>query len=301
MNSRRSIFILFVLTLFASCNTEPVESFSSDISFIRPGDVVVTSYSSDSALLLDENGNFKSVLYNVQNNIEQVVGVNWDATRNEVVLSINGAPDRLMAISAYDGSIREAVVNNQLNGNTFGVATDSDGNYYATESNNIEKFTKTGSRITDSTFPILNIQTTPSQLNPRSIGGFVLCSTGTDAVRTYNAAFTQLATRSSGIGGTTNAYGCAELADGNIAVSWDGTTDSVQILNSTLTTVLYTFDDPSYLSGPRGIGAKANGNFLVADATFDWIIELNSSGEFERVFSSAFLNDPWQIIEIPSF
>ena len=293
------IFLFFIII---SCTTsDPEETSSSESSFIKPGDVVVTSIVSDSAILLDSDGNFKSLIYNPANNLEQVSGVSWNAQTNEVILAINGSPDRVMAISAVTGDAREAVVHSQLNGNVYGVTSNSDGDYLVVESNNLEKFTANGSRINDGNFPVVSIQTNPAQINTLSNDGFLLCSYGSDVVRTYDSNATQINSTSSGIGGTTNGYGCNVLPNGNIVTSWDGTSDSVVIFDSTLSTALYTFNDSSYMTAPRGVGVKRNGNILVGDAGFDWIIELDSTGNFVSIFSMGLFNDPWQILVIPNF
>lgn len=304
---RTTVFttFLFILTfLIGGCESvteSPISTSNSDGAILKTGDIVVTSNVSDSAIVLDANGNFKRVLFNADNSLEQVTGITWNDDTNEVVLVINGSPDRVIGISAIDGREREIVRSTDLNGNTYGITIMPNTDYVIVESNNLERFTATGVRVNDGDFPKISIMSTIQQLNPLSSGDFVACATGADRVRTYNDSGVQQQETASGIAATTNAYGCGELPNGNIAATWDGTNDSVVIYDSTLGSELFRFTDTTKLNAPRGLGIKSNGNILVTDAGFDRIIELNSEAEFVRVFSSAFLNDPYQILEIPSF
>jgi hypothetical protein len=313
MNSRliHLLIIWFTLLKLTSCidGQDPDESSSlidagSGTTYILEGDLVVTNYSSDSAILLDSDGNFKDLLYNVENNQEQVVGVNWNAQTSEVILSINGYPDRIVGISAADGTQRTVVQTNQLNGNTFGVAVSSAGEYWAIESHQIEKFDVSGNRINDGIFPTGTLFTNLAQINSTSSGGFVVCGYGGDQVATYDSLANQLNTTVSGIASTTNGYGCDGNSSGEVVASWDGTTDSVVIYNNSLDTVLATFSDTTIMPSPRGIEIKANGNILVTDISYHYIIELeydSSAGtlSFVRNIGGGLLNYPWQVIEIP--
>lgn len=299
-----SIFSIAFLPFMVSCeglSESPIATKNSEGAILNTGDVVVTSNVSDSAIVLDQNGNFKRVLYNADNSLEQVTGITWNDSTNEVVIVINGSPDRVIGISAIDGSEREIVRSTFLNGNTYGITVMPNGDFVIVESNNLERFSSNGTRINDGDFPRISVMTTMQQLNPTASGDFVACATGSDRVRIYNDSGVQQQETASGIGGTTNSYGCGELPNGNIVATWDGTSDSVSVYDSTLGSELFRFSDTGKLNAPRGIGIKANGNILVTDAGFDRIIELTSEAEFVRVFSSAFLSDPYQIIEIPDF
>lgn len=298
----KTIFIYFLILIsLIACIKNPKESSSSDGAIMQPGDIVVTSTTADSVLLLDKDGNFKKLLLNLDNNLEIPYGLDWNPFTYEIIVSINGSPDRLMGISALDGTVREVVRNTAFNGNAFGVAVTALGEYLAIESNSIEKFTATGSRINNGTFPKANIMSNLAQIRSLSAGGFVLCANGTDRVRTYNDSATQQNETQSGIAGTTNAYGCAESPDGTIAASWDGTTDTIALYSSDLSTEVMAFADSSYLNAPRGVTVKADGNILAADAGYEWIVEVTPAGEFVRTLGSGLIADPYQVIEIPSY
>lgn len=302
---KKPLFILITFCcLLSGCevSTEsPLSTTSSDGAIAITGDIVVTSSVSDAALLLDRNGNFKRVLFNVDNNLESIFGLHWDKRTNEILIAVNGAPDRIVAISAVTGEQRIAVRSTSLNGNIFDVAVAANGDFLVIESNNIERFTSSGTRVNDGDYPRINFMSVPRQLESLSTGDYMACSTTTDRVRIYNDAGVQQFETASGIAGTTNAFGCVELPNGNIAVNWEGSTDTVIIYDSTLATEIARFNDPGLLNAGRGLGVKANGNILVADAGFDQIIELDGNANFIRVLSQAFLNDPYQALEIPEF
>lgn len=302
------ILILFII----SCVEQTPEKTSSLIdagsgaTYMLEGELVVTNYYSDSALLLDSDGNFKEILYNVENNQEQVVGVNWNNSTNEVVLSINGWPDRLIAISAIDGSQRVVVQTNQFNGSTLGVTVNSNGEYYAIETHRVEKFDSNGIRINNGNFPTGNLFNNLSQINLHSDGGFLVCGYGGDRVAIYNENGVQQFSAVSGISGTTNGFGCNQLSSGEVVTSWDGSSDTITVYNSDLSTTLASFSDTSILPAPRGIGIKANGNILVTDASYHYIVELSYNSDdnslsFVRSIGGGLLNYPWQVIEIPEF
>lgn len=299
----RVLFTTFILFVFTSCISKqtPLETYSRDYAIMNSGDLVVTNYSGDSALLLDEDGNFKQVLYNVDNNREQVLGVNWNASTKEVVLSINGSPDRVVSISPLDGTVTETIVNGQYNGNTYGLTVDSNGDYLLIESHQIEKFTSAGARVNDGTFPTGTLFNNLTQINNTASGGFVVCGYGGDLVATYDSAANQLASKASGIASTTNGYGCDVTATGDVVASWDGTTDTVALYSSDFTTTVATYSDTTYLTAPRGVEVKADGNILIADGSFHYIVELDSSLNFVRTIGGGILNYPWQILEIPAY
>ena len=66
-------FSLLVLLTAVSCESmteSPIATKNSEGALLKTGDIVVTSNVSDSAIVLDKNGNFKRVLYNADNSLE---------------------------------------------------------------------------------------------------------------------------------------------------------------------------------------------------------------------------------------
>ncbi|MEC7277289.1 MAG: hypothetical protein VXV96_13305 [Bdellovibrionota bacterium] len=290
--------ILISLQILLGCIKEPIPTNSSDGYFIQPGDIIISDNAQDSVILYDSEGNFKDVILDAVNNAEITYGVAWDPVTKSVLVSIDGS-DRITSIKAIDGSISTRISNANLAGALRSVSTLSNGDIVVLESNNLEKFTNSGTRIT-SGFPIAGIQSNPADIHGLASGGFIVCSYGTDVVRSYDNDGNQIATRSSGIAAT-NAYGCTELANGNIAVTWDGGTDTVIVYDSTLSTEVATYSDTSIISAPRAIAQANNGNLLVADSNFDHIIEIDQSGNFVRYLISFGLSSVWDMMVVPSF
>ena len=298
INTKKKILTLLSLLFLASCVEEPTPTSSTFL--ILPGDVVVTNVTNDSVVLLDSTGNFKDVLYDVQNNVEVPYGVGWKFDTQEVLISVDGA-DRVMAVSAVDGTVRTLIQNPQLNGTIRGVAQLTNGDIVVAESHSIEKFDTNGNRITVG-FPITGGMNNIENVYPKADGGFVICARGGDIVRTYAADGTLQNSTVSGIGATTDGYGCTELSDGRIAVSWSGTTDTVSIYNSTLASTSATYNDTSYVPSPRGLAQLANGNIIVSDASYHHIVEIDpSDGSYVGIFSSYALSSPNQLYVIPDY
>jgi hypothetical protein len=293
-----SILLFFFLS---SCEfSDPTATSSTDSYFMEEGDIVVTNTTNDSLHLLDSDGNFKAIIYDVENTTNVVYGVAWKSDTREVIFTVDGS-DRVMAISALDGSERTFISSANLAGTLRGLTQLNDGSILVIESNNIERFTTDGVRASDGgTWP-QNLGTTPEQIFATADGGFGICFRGADEVRLFDNDGTQTENVASGIGGTTDSYGCTELDDGTIAASWSGTTDTLSIYTSDLGTSLQTYSDTTLLANPRGVAQASNGNVLVADATYHQIYEIDpSDGSFVRVLAGSTLSTPVQMVVIPA-
>src|SRR5690606_19512654 len=142
------------------------------------------------------------------------------------------------------------------------------------------------------------------ELSHTAARGTVTCSNKTDQVKKYDRDGKVLETGTSATAETTNAYGCLEMTNGEIAIAWDGTTDSLQVYDSGLTGAQSTFDNTSttYTFGaPRSVAQAANGNLLVTDYTTQVIFEVTTAGDFVRAMGGSFLKQPVHIIVIPTF
>ena len=295
--STQILILLLTLSLY-SCKEEPIPTTSNFVA--SPGDIVVTNITNDSVVLYSSSGAFKRVLFDVENNAEIPYGVGWKHDTNEIMVAVDGS-DRVVGISAVDGSVRTIIQHASLTGNIRGVTQLIDGSILVAESNNVEKFTTNGTRITDG-FPLSGGINAVENVSAKDDGGFVVCARTGDVVRTYEADGTLENSTASGIGGTTDGYGCAELDDGNIVTAWSGGTDTVSFYDSGLGDAGYTYRDASILPSPRGVAQLANGNIVVADATFHHLVEIDStSGEFVGILASSGLSAPNQILVIPDF
>ncbi|MBL6989623.1 MAG: hypothetical protein ISR65_07585 [Bacteriovoracaceae bacterium] len=299
------LYVLLLTLLTHGCVGDPVPTASENVIVskdqyaIVAGDIAVTNTTSDVAILLDSTGAFKRVLYDVDNATETINGVGWLSSTEEVLVTVDGS-DRVMAVSAVDGSVRTLILHPQLSGAIRGVMENIDGDILIIESNNLERFTTDAFRITTG-WPITNIMSTPQQVFPLSGGGFVMCATGTDRIRTFDSDGVQVDETASGIGGTTNSYGCVELDDGRIAGTWQGSNDSVVIYSSDLSTAEMTYSNTALLGNPRGIDFRANGNLLIADASFHYLVEITSAGDYVGNIGGSVLSTPNQVFVIPTF
>lgn len=294
-----SIFILVMGT--ASCSNDLKEQDSTttstdDSKCIESGDIIVSNSGSDAVISLDSEGNFKKVIYNLLNGTENPYGVAWSSVTDEVLVVVDGS-DRVMAISADDCSSRIFVADTNLTGNLRGITQLDSGDVLIIETNNIERFSSDGYRVSASWPKAL--QTTGSDIFKTSGDGFAHCSTGTDVLRTYDSTGTQLATTSSGIAATTDAAGCAKLSNGNFAVAWSGTTDTVVIYDSTLSTVIGSYSNLSVLSTPGGITQDNDGNLLVIDRVLNQIVKLDATGNYIGIIGDGFLSTPEYIMVVP--
>jgi hypothetical protein len=300
-------FVLLLLFITSGCtNGDPTLKFtkkggespkkSSPISCLAGGDLVVSNSSSDAVVVLDSTGRYKRTLYNVPNQSETIYGITWVSGRSGVAVSVDGS-DRVVVISAADCQVSKVFSNANFSGNLKGLTQLKGGDFLFVESNAIERFTSEAFRV-GSNWP-MNLQNAGTQLSSTAAGGFVLCSSGSDKVAVYSESGAEVVSRVSGIAGTTDAMGCLELIDGNIAVAWSGTTDTVSIYSSDLSTQVASFSNSSLLSSPEGLAQRANGNLLIVDSGLHHIIELTSNGVFQTVLGGSVLSTPRQLAVVP--
>lgn len=279
-----------------SCTPEKENEVEPTSQCISSGDIVVSNSASDVVLVLDSSGNYKNIAFNVSNIAESVYGLAWSLS-GELLVAVDGA-DRIVAVNPADCSSRTFIADANLTGNLRGITQLTGGDVLVVETSNVERFNSLGLRITTGGWPRA-LQATATDVNKLSNGGFVHCSTGADVIRTYDAAGTQVSTVSSGIVTTTDASGCIELSNGNIAAVWSGTTDTVRIYSSDLTTTVASYSDVSLLSTPGSIAQRSNGNLLIVDRVLHYIVEITSAGTFVNVIGDGVLNTPEHILVVP--
>jgi hypothetical protein len=272
-------------------------SASTSAALFATGDLIVSNGGSDAVLVLDADGEFKNVLYEVDNTTETVTGLSYLSTTGEILVAVDGV-DRIVAVDST-GVARDFIINAQVNGTMRGLTQlASGGDVLIVETNNIERVDVLGNRITTGGWP-LSLQTGGQGISPRAAGGFVHCSNTLDVLRTYNNAGTQQATVSSGIAGTTDAMDCRELSNANIITVWSGTTDTVRIYNAALSSTVASFADQGKLATPAGLTQTADGRILVMDSVFNHIVELTSALVFSRIIGDTVLSTPQYIMEVP--
>ena len=209
-----------------------------------------------------------------------------------IAISVDGV-DRIAKANLSSGSKTDFIFNANLTGTMGNLTRLINGDILVIETNNVERFTSSGTRIATGGWP-LALQTGGSGIEKISAGGFVLCSTTADRIRTYTDAGVGIsALTASGIGATTDASDCATAVDGRIAVLWNGTTDTVRIFtDQTLSVVDCNFVNSALLPNPLEIDFRPNGNALIADGTNNIIVEIDSDCNFVDHFSSLAVATP---------
>lgn len=297
MNVKSYIFALLIL---AGCNTSDDIPITRTNYMIEPGDLVVTNSGNKTVVLLDESGSYKSTLLDLaQAETPTAIGFNNDT--KELLITIDSTADRVIGISAYNGT-RNDFINDiaNLTGALYGITQLAQGDVLISEGNTIERYSSTGDRVTTGTWP-KTLMNTSNTIRALSDGSFLVCSSNVDMARVYNNAGTQtLSSGASGIATTTDLFGCTPLSDGRFAVAWNGTTDTIQIRASNLTTVAASFSNTTLLGNPRGIAEKANGNLVIVDQTNNHIVEITTTGTLVDTYGDA-INTPIDIFVVPDF
>jgi hypothetical protein len=289
--------LVLIFSFLLSCAPAGEEDAdASSGNCFSSGDILVANSASDVVLALNPDGSYKNIVFNVFNNSESVFGISMSAA-GELLVAVEGA-DRIVAIEPSACGARTFTADANLNGTLRGITQVSNGDVLVVETNNVERFNSAGLRITTGGWPRA-LQTAGTGLSPTSTGGFVHCSTGTDAVRTYDNAGTQINTVVSGIAGTTDVMDCLAMSNGNIAAVFSGTTDTVRIYSSNLGSTVGSYSDISFLSTPGGIAQRANGNLLIVDRLLHYIVEVTNTGTFVNIIGDGVLNSPEFILVVP--
>lgn len=296
---------LFLLCFLTSCLVKQDPEPTHSELMVTRGDLVVTSYTNDSLVSFKENGSFKKVLYQLPNAADNITTITWLPQTNEILMAIEGTPDRVDAYSVVTGTVRNFYINTTyLTGTIMGITQlKNSGDVLVSESTTIERFSNNGTRETWATIWPSNVHTANQQLVGLSTGNWLSCTTAL-GVRVYPDSTTAMAVVSSvtsAIAATTMASGCGELSDGRIVVGWNGTSDALQVYSATLTGVATMFaNNPSVLSDPRGIAIGENDEIYVADGTRNVVVEINpATNEKVREFGNQYLQSPRSILVIP--
>ncbi len=166
----------------------------------------------------------------------------------------------------------------------------------------IERFTTEGIRETWAVWPA-TVHANSQQIAALASGNWLSCSS-TAGLRISPDSTTALAAvvTQTGPVGATASYGCAELSDGTLVVSWNGAAvDYVYTYNSSLaggTAIINNVQ--STFSDPRGIAVGENDQIYIVDGTMNKVVELDMSGNVIRQFGTSILNAPRFILVVPA-
>ncbi len=299
-----------LLSALSGCvvKEDPISTHSELL--VTRGDLVVLSYTSDSLVVFNQKGVFKKVLYQLSNTVgDNIASLEWLPDTNEILMAIDGTPDRVDAISVITGNVRTFYNNTTyLNGTIQGMARlPHSRDIIVSEGNTIERFSANGTRETWTTIwpAVASVQPNSQQIVGLSTGNWLACSsTAASGVKILPDSTTSLAPIASvvsAIPSTQLSYGCGELSDGRIVVGWNGTGDAIQAYSATLSGVTTIFpNNPAVLSDPRGMAIGENDQIYVADAARNMVVEIDSAtGDRVREFGNIFLQSPRHILIIP--
>ena len=305
MNSIKLIMITFMLIFSFGCKQKTsIPTLTSQENLIKPGDLIVTNGGSRSLILLDSAGNYKRILYDFDN-LDYVYGISFKHDTKEIIFTINGAP-RVGAISVIDGTYRNLISDINLTGVLKGLTQLNNGDILVAKATSIERFTSKGIRITSAIAPIWPITVGVSsveQLSATKDGGFISCSSVSDNVRKFSKDFVPMASIVSGIPLNTDAMGCIELTDGKIVMAFSGTgLDQIMSVAGDLSgTNLELYLDQGVLTSPKSLSQSLNGNILVVDSGFNYILEITTTGLFVRTLGDSVLSAPNAVFSVPNY
>jgi hypothetical protein len=301
---RMKSLIIPLLLLLTSCLPEESKPTSSSLH-VAAGDILVSSSVLDSVIQFDANGVYKRVLWRTMLATETVSGVGWMHSTNEILITVDGTPDRVVAVSVTDGSERTLINNVNITGALLRTATqlNDSRDIIITETASIERATESGVRETFVGVWPSTVTTNVQDLAPLEGGGFVTASSST-GVRVYPdsvAVFAASATVAAPVG-TTGSFGVTEMPNGQFLISWEGAaTDYLSIYNADLTLDTHVVNNQGLLGAPRGVAVKKNGNLLVADNTFDYVLEVTPAGTEVQRIGLGFLDAPYNVLVVPDF
>lgn len=294
--------------MLASC-VQPESNPTTSNLAINSGDILVSSNITRAVYQFDRNGTYKNIIWRSDLPSDTVGGLGWMHTTNEILVSVEGTPDRVEAVSLRDASKRVLYANAQLTGTIRNVTQLFDSrSLLVSETNSLERFNEVGLREAYGTAPVIwpsaVMGTTLQDVKALSDGGWVgASSTNTIGVRKFPDSIAVFAASATALppAGTTSAHGVAELANGQILVSWEGAaTDYLSIYNADLTFDRHVFGNTqSVLIAPRGVAQAANGNYLVVDTTNDYVLEIDDEGVVNRIIGRGFLDTPINILVVP--
>lgn len=295
-----------ISNILLSCKkSDPIPTYSNSVNLIKPGDIIAVSTSGDSLILMDSNGGFKSILYALENPSDSIYGLNFKRDTKEIIFTINGAA-RVGAISVIDGTFRTLIHDVNLAGTLRGITQLLDGDILVIETSNVERFTSLGTRktlVSGVTWPnTLGATAAPEQIETTANGEIIICGSANVNRFTSNAVRVGVAVVSS-IAGTLAGNGCIEMSNGTIAVAFNGTTDTIKTVSSTMiqATSQSLYTDLGRLASPRWLSQTLNGNLLTVDSGFNEIVEITAAGSFVRTLGSGLIGVPNAVFSVPNY
>jgi len=213
-----------------------------------------------------------------------------------ILVTVDGAPDRVDRINLRTGQTESGFLFDQaLTGALKGITRLSGGDVLVSDAAagaHLERFAiPNGSapwRYTVA-WPI-TLLAGLQMMSPLPQNRFLACAGSTgDQLGIYNGAGQLLAkatalTPAPSLGSAHDVNGCLADDHGLVAAAFKGTASALRLYTADLSATLWTFRDASLLSSPSALAVRFNGNWLVADAATNLILEINDAGERVALF-----------------
>ncbi len=287
------LIVLFLCPLLFSCGKEQGDILSvnsSSENTLTPVQIITLGGDTNhrGVTLYDENGSFLSAFNFRAEGATPRNLVQW--SEDSVLISLD-VTDSVYELS-FDGTKNLFHGSNQLNGNIYGIAVDSQSFVYVVESNRIEVFDSNGNRDGSK---LINTTVGGCTLsNPRGIFMnssdqlYVLNQGGADNLLIYDVSGSAATCVSSQAIGN-NPYSLVMHSNGYLYITTqaDDRVYRADLDGSNLQVVWDT--DTSLINNPTGIAELPNGDLIVASSQTDSVERITTSGV--RVGNSPFIED----------
>jgi len=294
------------VSLLIGCAPEEQSEEETSAFALGSGDLIISNAGSRDVKVFSADGVYKGTLLDLDNASGQApYGLEYNPLTQQILVAVDGAAGRVIkGINRSSFAVTDFSTSSALNNTLRGLALLTNGDLLVVISggNRVEKLNGlNGTQVTAGAWP-KSLQTAGTGVAARASGTFVHCSTGTDAVRLYDATGTQTATASSGIAGTTDVMDCKADSAGNIYAVYNGTTDTVRKYNSTLGATTWSYSNTVLLPNPAGLAVRSDGSVLVLDQTLHHVLVVAADGTSATTLgydSDNLLNSPQFILILP--
>ena len=300
------VLTLIALFFLVSCLPVPEKSKATlSSNYVGIDDILVASQVTDSIYQFNSKGEFIRILYRLNLVTETIGALGWAHSTNEILVAIDGTPDRVIAISTVDGSARTVLSDASYTGTNRSVTQlINSRDIISSEGTTVERFNEYGQRLTyTGVWPYSGHANSQNMIGLEN-GSWLSCSSsaGVQIFADQVTAFTATSTVT-GPAGATAAYGCAVTPSGRVIVSWAGASeDYLSSYSSTLTGQTHLVNNnQGILADPRGVGVMRNGDIVVADYTKDYLLRVNSSGTQVGIIGLGIMDGPYSVLVIPEF
>ncbi len=313
MRKLTSCLLLVMMYCFVGCisESEPIETSNSQANLMKSGDIVVVNTATDSVLLLEPDGTYKTTIYSARTDgTVTIPAIAWDSYTNRLLIAFDSTTatlDKILSVDPYDLSVSTYYNNSTILTATGlnGIARVSTNHLLVIESTaTMEKFDTSLGRV-GAPFMNATLVATAVDVAATSSGGFVVASnSAANTIRLYDSSGTAITSATSALpapslGAAVAASGVARKSNGKIVAAFNGASDGVRQYSSDLSTVDWNFINTTVLSTSTKVAIRANGNILVPDSAFNHIVEIDSNGLLVGTFANSILATPGSIVVVP--